>query len=111
MECEQGKKGGFANFKTRMLNDGNEYEPKKQQTIEIPEHLRRNAPDAHASSYKKPSQKDEPEKQSAAELQTELDELKRQMEVKRAALLGSRGGTTKTSSALSVPSISFKKQR
>lgn len=87
MECQQGKKGGFVNFKARILNDEDEKGSRKQQTIEIPTHLRYNMPDPHAASYK--NSKDKQKKQSSAELEAELAELKRQMEAKRAAL-GSR---------------------
>jgi hypothetical protein len=110
MECQQGKKGGFVNFKTRTFNEDHEEAKKKQQCIEIPAHLRSNMPDPHAGSYKKPSREDAPKTQSASD---QVDELNKQREKARAdalAILASRGGTS-TSSGLSVPSLSFKKRR
>lgn len=114
MECQQGKKGGFVNFKTRTFNEDHEEAPKKQQCVEIPAHLRSNMPDPHAGSYKKTSQEYAPKTQSASDLQAQIDELNKQREKARAdalAILASRGGTSTSSSGLSVPSLSFKKRR
>ena len=107
MECLEGKKGGFVNFKTRTFNDDNECIERKHRPVEIPAHLRGNMPDPHASSYKKAIQENAPKKQSSDEIKAELEALNR----KREAMLKSLGGNSQASSSSSVPSLSFKKRR
>jgi len=111
MECQEGKKGGFVNFKTRTFNDDNECIERKQRPIEIPAHLRGNMPDPHASSYKKATQEKAPKAQSSDEIKAELEELKRTREAKREAMLKSLGGNSQATSSLPVPSLYFKKRR
>jgi hypothetical protein len=115
MECQQGKKGGFVNFKTRMLDDDEKEDTtKKQQRVDIPDHLRSSLPDPHSGSYKKPREEMKSRtayKSEADRLKAELAESQKQLEAKRAELLASRGGALKTSSALSAPPLSFKKRR
>eukprot|EP00956_Cyclotella_meneghiniana_P017826 scaffold29366_cov67-Cyclotella_meneghiniana.AAC.3 len=111
MECQEGKKGGFVNFKTRTFNDDNECIERKQRPIEIPAHLRGNMPDPHASSYKKATQEKASKAQSSDEIKAELEELKRTREAKREAMLKSLGGNSQATSSLPVPSLYFKKRR
>ncbi|KAL3784125.1 hypothetical protein HJC23_005783 [Cyclotella cryptica] len=114
MECQEGKKGGFVNFKTRIFDS--EDAVKKQRPVEIPEHLRSNMPDPLAGTYKKPNQENQLKPRSsyaseAERLQAELQALQREREAARAKLLGSLGSSSNASSGLSAPTLSFKKRR
>ena len=112
MECQEGKNGGFVNFKTRIAYDS-EDTVKTQRPVEIPEHLRRNMPDPLAGSYKKPNEENELKSRSsykseAERLQAELQALQSEREAARAKLLGSLGSSPNTTSGLSAPTLSFK---
>jgi len=121
MECQQGKKGGFVNFKSKTFEEQSQEEAdgKKHRAINIPEHLRKGAPDPLAG-HKKASKSKAPELKSsssyaseAEKLKAELEELKKQRE----AALAKMGGSLKSLSSrssykpLPPPSLLFKKRR
>lgn len=117
MECQEGKKNGFVNFKTRTFNDEDKNSEKRQRHVEIPIHLRSAMPDPHAGSYTKSSQQGSLQSSSsyaseAERLRAEADAAKKELEAKRAEMLQSIGKTSQASSSvLSVPSLSFKRRR
>ncbi|KAL3757044.1 hypothetical protein ACHAWU_002883 [Discostella pseudostelligera] len=118
MECQEGKKDGFVNFKTRKLGESTQEDNdgKKYRAVNIPNHLRVGMPDPLAAHNKTWSSKDEASKTSSSHvseserLQAELAELQKQ----KAAALAKLGGPLKGSTSrqlLHAPTLSFKKQR
>ena len=121
MECQEGKKCGFVNFKTRTFDESHDdRDAKRNSPIEIPEHLRNDMPDPLAGAYKTASTT----KIAGAELKTgdsyasEADRLRSELEIlgrKKAAVLAQMGVSVNTSlnssNALPAPAIAFKKRR
>jgi len=114
---EQGKKGGFVNFKTRTFNESTEedLDAKKHRVVNIPEHLRKNLPDPLAAHKKAPTKTKAELKSStsyaseAERLKAELEELQKQ----KAAALAAMGGLRKRAApkSLPTPTLSFKRRR
>lgn len=115
LECQQGKKNGFVNFKTRTFDEPTQedMDAKRNRVINVPQHMRRGLPDPLAAQKKAP----EKEKSSTAyaseadKLKAELEELQKQ----KAAMLAKMGGSVKglssrSSKPLPAPSLSFKKR-
>jgi hypothetical protein len=113
MECQQGKKGGFINYKTRSLDKPTQDDPdaKRYRVINIPDHLRSSMPDPLASHKKTPSAADAGLKSSSSyaseseRLKAEIEELRKQKEAALSGLLSRRSSQT-----LPTPSLSFKKK-
>jgi hypothetical protein len=105
MECQQGKKGGFVHYKTKLLDKPT------YRAVNIPDHLRSGMPDPLASHKKTQGSTDAGLKSSSSyaseseRLKAEIEELGKQ---KEAALrsLSSRG----SSQTLPTPNLSFKKK-
>lgn len=116
MECQEGKTGGFVNFKTKTLDalPQEEMDGKKYRAVSIPNHLRVGMPDplaAHNMTKTRPDGASSTSGVSESDrLQAELAEL----EKKKAEALAKMGGSLKgvsTRKALHAPSLSFKKPR
>jgi len=113
MECQAGKKGGFVNFKTRTFDDESEdRDAKRNRPVVIPEHLRKNMPDPLAASYNKSATSSE--LKTGSSYASEVERLKAEIETlqkAKAEALAKMKADTSRSSALSAPSLSFKKRR
>jgi hypothetical protein len=122
MECQEGKKGGFVNFKTRTFNEPNtqdNVDAKRYRAVTIPEHLRDGMPDPLAAHNNKTNVGKEVSRTSCSHvseserLKAELAELQKQKE----EALAKMGGSVKSGKprgafqALHTPSLSFKKHR
>ena len=111
MECQQGKKGGFVNYKTRSLDKPTQDDPdaKRYRAVNIPDHLRSGMPDPLASHKNTPRATDAGLKSSSSyaseseRLKAEIEELRKQKEAALSSL-SSRG----SSQTLTTPSLSFK---
>ena len=112
MECQAGKKGGFVNFKTRTFDDESEdRDAKRNRPVVIPEHLRKNMPDPLAASYNKSATSSE--LKTGSSYASEVERLKAEIETlqkAKAEALAKMKADTSRSSALSAPSLSFKKR-
>lgn len=118
-ELEQGKKGGFVNFKTRTFDEPTQedLDAKRYRAVSVPEHLKKAMPDPlarHSKVTKEAGLKKSSSYASEAErLQAELAELEKQ----KAAALAQMGGSLKslssrrTSKSLPPPPLTFKRRR
>ncbi len=93
LECQQGKKDGFINFKTRTVEEPSEDVgiAKKSKPVNIPAHLRAGLPDPLAGSYNNKAISSEKKSSShyaseAERLKKELEELNRQRAAAKAKL-------------------------
>lgn len=113
MDCQQGKKGGFVNYKTRLLDYPTQYDPdaKRYRAVNIPDHLRSGMPDPLASHKNTPRATEAGLNSSSSyaseseRLKAEIEELRKQKEAALSSL-SSRG----SSQTLPTPSLSFKKK-
>ena len=80
MECQQGKMGGFINFKTRTVEEPSEDDgvAKKSKPVNIPAHLRSGLPDPLAGSYNNKAKSSE--KKSSSHYASEAERLKHELE-------------------------------
>lgn len=80
LECQEGKKGGFINFKTRQVEEPSEDDrvAKRNKPVNIPTHLRQGLPDPYAGSYNKDAKSNE--KKSGSFYASENERLKREIE-------------------------------
>lgn len=118
-ELEQGKKGGFVNFKTRTFDEPTQedLEAKRYRAVSVPQHLRKSIPDPLAQHNKMPKEEGLKKSSSyaseAERLQAELAELAKQ----KAAALAKMGGSLKslssrqTSKPIAPPPLTFKRRR
>lgn len=112
IECQEGKKGGFVNFKTKIVstNENENIDGKKYRAVNIPNHLRVGMPDPFAG-HNKVSRMSSTTGSNISEsdrLKAELAELQK----KKEDALAKMGGTLISSRpVLSTPSLCFKKQR
>ncbi len=111
LECQEGKKGEFVNFKRRTFDQSTteDIDGKKYRAVSIPNHLRVGMPDPLAAHNATSSRMDDAFRTTSSSLQAELAELQK----KKAEALEKMGGSLKLSSrkVLHTPSLSFKKQR
>ena len=80
VECHQGKKNGFINFKTRTVEEPSEDDRggKTIKPVSIPAHLRLGMPDPLAGSYNNNAKSNE--KKSSAQYASEAERLKQELE-------------------------------
>mmetsp|Transcript_25370 Transcript_25370/g.39831 ORF Transcript_25370/g.39831 Transcript_25370/m.39831 type:complete len:879 (+) Transcript_25370:147-2783(+) len=80
LECQQGNKNGFINFKTRTIEEPSEDDgvPKKIKPVTIPAHLRAGLPDPLAGSYTSEAKSNE--KKSSSQYASEAERLKQELE-------------------------------
>ena len=94
LECQQGQKNGFINFKKRTVAEEESEESKmtkKSKPVNIPAHLRSGMPDPLAGSYKNQAKSSEKKSSShyayqAERLKQELEELNRKRAAAKAKL-------------------------
>lgn len=92
LECQQGKKDGFINFKTRTVEEpSDDGGVAKRMPVNIPVHLRAGLPDPLAGSYSNKANSSEKKSSShyaseAERLKQELEELNRQRAAAKAKL-------------------------
>ena len=119
-ECQEGKSGGFVNFKTKTFNEPVEEDPDaKKVRANIPEHLRKNAPDPLAAFNKKAADEKasglKSSKAYASEserLKAEMAELQKQREAAKAVLMSRLSTKDSSKSTLQAPPpLSFKNRR
>lgn len=119
MECQEGKKGGFVNFKTRTFDNSmqEDIDGKKYRAVSIPNHLRVGMPDPLAAHNTTKSRNDESLSGTTSSYVAESERLKAEVEElqkQKAAALAKLGGSLKGLSSrkvLQTPALSFKKQR
>ena len=118
LEYQEGKKGGFVNFKRRTFDQSTmeDIDGKKYRAVSIPNHLRVGMPDplaAHNATSRRLDDAfrttDSSDVSESDRLQAELEEIQK----KKAETLAKMGGSLKLASrkVLYTPSLSFKEQR
>lgn len=113
MECQEGKKGGFVNYKTRSLDRPRQEDPdaKRYRAVSIPDHLRGGMPDPLAAHKKTACPMEAGLKSSSLyaseseRLKAEIEDLRKQQEAALTCL-----SSRSSSQTLPTPSLSFKKK-
>ncbi|KAL3806852.1 hypothetical protein ACHAXA_008240 [Cyclostephanos tholiformis] len=114
-ECQQGKKGGFVNYKARSFDkprQDDESDAKRYRAVDIPEHLRSGMPDPLEAHKKMPHTTMNGELKSSSSYASESDRLRAEIENLRKQKEAELSCLSSRSSAptLAVPTLSFKKK-